>query len=102
MRITVDHHHYIHWCDDDTKQLLNSIIKKLNTMALSHAELAQQLTDVATQVEKSKAEITTKIADLEAAIQNAGNTTQEVDNALAALKTAVQGVDDIVPDQPTT
>lgn len=66
----------------------------------NQAEVAQQLTDLTNQVNKAKTEITEKIADLETAITNAGNTTPEVDAALASLKAAVQGVDDIVPDAP--
>lgn len=78
----------------------NCINSKLDNIMATQAELAQQLTDVATQVEKTKTEITTKISDLEAAIVAAGNTSPEVDAALASLKSAVQGVDDIVPDTP--
>jgi hypothetical protein len=75
---------------------------QFNKIMATQAELAQSLKDVAAQVDKTKTEITSKIADLEAAIGNSGNTTPEVDDALAALKTAVQGVDDIVPDAPAT
>lgn len=64
----------------------------------TQAELAQSLADVSTQVDKAKAEIVAKIGDLETALANAGNTSPEVDAALAALKASVQGVDDIVPD----
>lgn len=67
---------------------------------MNQAELAQALNDAAAEAVKAKGEIVAKIADLETAIGNAGNTTPEVDAALAALKDAVQGVDDIVPDAP--
>ncbi len=68
---------------------------------MTQAELAQALRDAADEATKAKTEITQKISDLETAITNAGTTTPEVDDALAALKSAVQGVDDIVPDAPT-
>ena len=71
---------------------------KLNSIMATQAELAQQLRDINTQNEKSRVEILQKIADLEAALANAGNTTPEVDEAVAALKASVQTDDDIVPD----
>lgn len=73
---------------------------KLKTMALSQAELAQELRNVTAQNEKSRTEILAKIADLETALANAGSTTPEVDEAVAALKASVQTDDDIVPDAP--
>lgn len=92
MRIDIYHHHNDHKLDE--------ILNKLNQILMTQAELAQALTDAAAEAVKAKAEIVAKIADLEGAIANAGNTTPEVDTALAALKEAVQGVDDIVPDAP--
>lgn len=67
---------------------------------MTQAELAQALTDAAAEAVKAKGEIVSKIADLEAAITAAGNTSPDVDLALASLKEAVQGVDDIVADAP--
>lgn len=80
--------------------LLLLILKKQIQMALSQSELAQQLRDIKTQADKGKAEILSKIQALEDAINSAGGTTEEVDTALADLKSAVQGIDDIVPDAP--
>lgn len=80
--------------------VLDAIADLKETIMTSQAQLATQLQDLATQTEKARTEVLTKIGDLEAAIANAGNTTPEVDAALAALKGAVQGVDDIVPDAP--
>lgn len=65
------------------------------------ATLAQALRDAKAQLDKSKAEIVGKIATLESAIANSGNTTPEVDAALADLKTSTQAQDDIVLDVPT-
>lgn len=66
----------------------------------TQAELAQQLKDLTAQEEKAKAEILAKVANLEAAIVAAANTTPEVDAALADLKASVQGVDDLNEDAP--
>ncbi len=68
----------------------------------TQAELAQQLRDVIAQNEKARGEILGKIADLEQAIIDAGNTSPDVDAALADLKASVQADDDIVPDAPPT
>lgn len=67
-------------------------------MAISQSQLAAELTALKDQNEKARVEVLNKIADLETALANAGNTTQEVDDALAALKASVQTDDDIVPD----
>ena len=83
------HHHY------ESEKL---IIKLLNQIIMTNAELKQQLEDITTQNEKARVEILQKIADLEAAIIAAGQTTPEVDTALTALKASVQTDDDIVPD----
>lgn len=83
--------------DDHSVELLN---QKLNKIMSTQAELAEQLTALKDQTDKANAELLQKISDLEAAIVAAGNTTPEVDAALAALKDSVQKVDDIVPDQP--
>lgn len=88
------HHHY------PTEELLKTIIHKLNSIQMTQEELAQALTDLQAQTDKAKTEVVEKIAALETAIAEAGNTTPAVDAALAALKTSVQGVDDVVPDAP--
>lgn len=67
----------------------------------SQAQLAADLTTVKDQVAKIGAETTVtlqKVADLEAAIGNAGEVTPEVEAALAALKEQVNLVDGLVPD----
>lgn len=65
---------------------------------MDQTQLAADLSALKDQTEKAKGEVLAKIAALESAIAAAGNTTPEVDAALAALKSSVQGVDDIVPD----
>jgi hypothetical protein len=63
---------------------------------------AADLQTMKTQLTKAKAEIVQKVADLEAAIANAGNTTVEIDEAMAALKGDVQALDDLNPDAVPT
>lgn len=67
---------------------------------MNQAELEQQLKDLAAQSEKAKTEILKKVADLEQAIQIAGNTSIGVQDALANLKASIQGLDDLNADAP--
>ena len=70
----------------------------------TQAELAASLAVVSAQVTKIGVETSAtlaKVAELEAALANAGNTSPEVDAALEALKAQVQVVDDLVVDAPT-
>lgn len=64
----------------------------------NQTELAAELVAVKEQVVKASAEIVAKITALEEALANAGNTTAEVDAALADLKVVVQVLDDLNPD----
>lgn len=66
----------------------------------TQAELAQQLRDITAQNEKARVEVLAKIQALEDALAAAGNTSAEVDEAVAALKASVQTDDDLVPDTP--
>lgn len=87
------------WFHDDPATHL--ILTKLEKMMATQAELAASLAAVSAQVSKIGTESSAtlqKVADLEAALAAAGNTTPEVDAALAALKAQVQVVDDLVPD----
>lgn len=79
-------------------ELLHLIIKNQKKIMATQEELATQLLALKEQTDKANAELVQKIADLEAAIVAAGNTTPAVDDALAALKASVKAVDDIVPD----
>ena len=90
------HIHIYHHLNDEHK-----ILKKLNQIIMEQSELAAQLTALQTQTEKAKAEIISKIADLETALGEADDVTPEVQAAFDALKASVQGVDDIVADAPT-
>lgn len=66
----------------------------------TQAEHAQQLRDILAQNEKARTEVLTRIQELENALANAGATTPEVDEAMAALRASVQADDDLNPDAP--
>jgi len=74
------------------------VVLYLKRIIMNMQELAQSIADLKVQNDKARAEVLEKIAALEAAVANAGNTTPEVDAALADLKASVQTDDDIVPD----
>jgi hypothetical protein len=97
--------------------LLNQMHEELHTIMANDAELVAQLnavnttlTDVAANVDKIGTEtdlLLVKITELENALANAGNSSPEVDAALAAVtaqagvvQSKVQGVDAKVPDAP--
>jgi hypothetical protein len=63
-------------------------------------ELSAQLLSVSSQMAKAKDEILTRIAELEAAVGNAGELPPEVVDAVNAVIGAAQQLDDIVPDAP--
>ncbi len=75
------------------REILNKILELERKILMNQAELAQALTDVSTQIQKG-------IDEVLAAVQNAGNVTPEVQAALDSLRTKVQTLDDINPDQP--
>jgi len=89
-------------------ELEERIVMNRTELAASLTALAAAATATAAKVDKVGAETATlleKLALLEEAVNLAGNTTPEVDAALAALSTAagnvdnaVQAVDDQVPD----
>ena len=81
--------------------LLSIILAKVEAIMSTQVELAAELSNVTAHVAKIGTETQTllgKIAELAAAIATAGNTTPEVDAALAALQEQVIVVDDLVPD----
>lgn len=61
-------------------------------------ELAQALADIQAQLTKAAGEIRARVDALEAAIAAAGNTTPEVDAALAGVRAIAQALDDLNPD----
>lgn len=104
MRIDI----YIHDSDDSNNtaahsvHLFRSLHTKVDTIMANQAEQAAKLRTLASQLNKSKAEIIAAVDTLKQAIEAGGNSTEEVDDATAALETAVQGLDDLNPDAPPT
>lgn len=78
---------------------MDRIFNLLETIMANQAEVAEQLRTMTAQNEKARQENLAKLAELQAAIEAAGNTTPEVDEALAALKASIQADDDENPDQ---
>jgi hypothetical protein len=62
--------------------------------------LADDLRTIEDQLNKAKTEVTDKIEALEGALATSGEQTQEVTDAVAALKAVSQNLDDVVPDVP--
>jgi len=82
---------------------------KLDRIIMNQAELAAGLKAIQTQVGKVAAEqaaksdaLIAKVAELEAIIAAGGDVTPEVTEALEGVKTALQALDDVIPDAPTT
>jgi hypothetical protein len=78
--------------------LFKPILLMLEVILMNQVELARQLEELAAQNEKARAEIVARIAELEAALENAGTVSEEVTAALDALKASVQADDDMHPD----
>lgn len=76
-----------------------TILNKLEELKMDISEVAAAVDAITTQVVKAKDEITTRIAELEAALGNTALPAEAV-TALDNLKAAVQAVDDINPDAP--
>jgi ABC-type transporter Mla subunit MlaD len=66
----------------------------------TQAEHAQQLRDLHAQNEKAAAEQAAALQRLQDALDAAGGTTAEVDEAMAALRASIQREDDLNPDTP--
>lgn len=88
-----------------TKQDLKETERKI---MLSQAELTAGLLQIKTQVAKVAQEqstrfdtLTAKIAELQAIIAAGGTIGPEVEAALQEVKTALQALDDTIPDAPT-
>lgn len=75
---------------------LVAIHRKEERIHMKLTELATALADMSTQLAKAQAEILNKIAELNEALTNVDVPADAV-TALENLKTAAQGLDDIVP-----
>ncbi len=98
--ITINLHVHYHG-DNETLHLLRELKSQGVSIMATQKELADDLKAVKDQVAKigeESSKTLQKVTDLEAALANAGNTTPEVDQAMAALKAQVQLVDDLTPD----
>lgn len=84
--------------DAGLKQISAQLSNLKDQITMNNEQLAAQLQAMKDQNEKAKAEIVAKFTALEAAVAAAGQTTPDVDAALADLKTSIQGTDDLVPD----
>jgi len=91
--------------DDQGSSKLSQLLHKVNQLMATQAELAADLNAVRDQVAKIGGETAAtlqKVIDLEAALVAAGNTSPEVDAAVAAVKDQVKVVDDMIADvEPT-
>lgn len=79
------------------------VLSTLEKIMATQAQLADDLNKLNDQIKKIGAETSKtlqKVTDLEALLKAGGNTTPEVDAAMAAAKTSAQAADDLVPDQP--
>lgn len=104
-----DTHYHFHTYDPAIGRKLDRIIvalasltTKVNEIMATNAEFAAAIVVVKEQLVKAAAEINSRIAALEEAINNAGNSTPEMDAALADLKLVAQALDDINPDVTPT
>jgi ABC-type Fe3+-hydroxamate transport system substrate-binding protein len=82
-----------------TLRKLTTINHRLTQIMATQAELTAELTAKTAQIRKAIDEITTRLAALEEAVRNTP-ASPELTAAVAALGTAVQAADDIVPDAP--
>lgn len=90
-----------HW---EERELRRLIIHGVNRIMATQAELAAELQAVATQLNKIGGETSTllqKITDLEAVIAAGPALSQDLIDAVAAVKTQAAVVDNLVPDAPT-
>jgi len=92
--IRVDVYHHI----PQPPEIPAAITERLDNIMTTQTELAQQITDLTAQNEKARAEVLAKIADMQAALDAAGNVDPAVLAAFDALKASVQADDDIVAD----
>ena len=94
---TVIHIHF-HGASDDA---ISSINKRLEIIMGTQAELAAQINEVTNTVAKIGVEtqsLLTKVTELTDLLAAGGNTTPEVDAAIAALVAQAAVVDELVAD----
>lgn len=80
----------------DLREAIDAIFRMENTMS----ELSDTLVEIRDAVAKVKGEFLGKIADLEASLANAGNLSDADRALLQDIKSGLDDMDSIVPDQP--
>jgi len=79
---------------------LQHIENHIHNIMGTQAQVAAGILELKVQLGKIGTEVTGKLTALEEAILAQGNASPEVELALAELKTAVQAVDNLIPDAP--
>lgn len=82
-------------CMEILRGLNLSMVQMMTTLS----ELTETLQEISSQLEKAKVEIVTRIDDLQSSLSNI-ELPAEASAALENLRSAAQGLDDIVPDAP--
>jgi hypothetical protein len=95
---SIDVHHHV--INSEPSGSLAIVLKRLELIMATQAELQAQIEALTAQADKAKGEIVAKIAKLQEAIDAADKVDPGVLDAFAGLKAVIQGVDDIVPDEP--
>jgi hypothetical protein len=99
--LRVDHYFHLDGLSDEFQKLRIILLRIERLIMATQTELANQLLTVRDQLTKASAEIQSRVATLEEAIANAGNSTPEVDAALDGVKQIAQALDELNPDAPT-
>jgi len=79
---------------------IHSILKEVRKMATQITELAAELAQIKTLVSEGMVELTSKIADLEAALSGAGTLPDDVQAELTSLKDMAQALADVIANPP--
>lgn len=80
------------------------LLKRLKNIMINQAQLAAALvalTATVTKIGTETATLKTKVEELTLALENSGQLSQEVQDALTGLTAQIQVVDDLVPDATT-
>ncbi len=87
----LDTHFHFHGDSKKTNKLLKQIL-------MNQTELKEKLEALTSQAQKSNAEIQAKLQELADAIATQGNTSPDVDAALANLTAVVKANDELIAD----
>jgi peptidoglycan hydrolase CwlO-like protein len=107
VRIEVYHHFPTGHGSTALLDVLRSLNTKVSSIMVKQADFEVKMNELADQAEKDKAEIvaatavaTQAIADLQAALEAAGDVSPGILAAFDRAKAAVQGIDDLNADAP--